>query len=133
MIQEIVARSLGRDIGSYRHFAGSMHLYDKHRADAESLIGEGFQSRIEMPEMPLGDPWPAIASALKSEARVRSGECFDANTLGLDAYWTDLVRMLQIYFCSDDERIESLMESMSFKRYRVYVLPRIGRTHGKVS
>ena len=36
MLQEIVARSLNREIGSYRHFVGSMHLYDPDRSRAAS-------------------------------------------------------------------------------------------------
>src|ERR1700724_2138509 len=30
MLQEVVARALDRDVGYYRHFVGSMHLYEKH-------------------------------------------------------------------------------------------------------
>ncbi len=68
MLQEIVARSLDREIGTYLHFVGSMHLYDKNRASARSLVEERFQSRIEMPPMPPGDPWPTIDSVLAAEA-----------------------------------------------------------------
>ena len=58
MLLEILARSLGYEIGTYRHFAGSMHMYNDDVADAEKYVGEGVQARIEMPEMPMGDPWP---------------------------------------------------------------------------
>ncbi len=125
MLQEIVARSLNCEIGSYRHFVGSMHLYDTDRAHARSLVDEGFQSRIEMPPMPAGDPWPAIQSVLTAEARIRTGEIFDANLPGLDPYWSDLIRMLQIFFSSDDHYIEALRDSMSFQRYRPYISSRV--------
>ena len=129
MLQEIVARSINREIGSYRHFVGSMHLYDPDRAHAASLIGEGFQSRVAMPPMPVGDPWPAIAAVLAAEARIRSGEMFDANQLGLDPYWSDLIRLLQIFSSHDEPYIETLSDSMSFQRYRLYIASRIERAH----
>jgi thymidylate synthase len=127
MLQEIVARTLGCELGSYRHFVGSMHLYDTDRPHANNLIEEGFQSRIEMPPMPYGDPWPAIGAVLAAEARIRSGELFDANLLGLDPYWSDLIRMLQVFFSHDDKYIETLRDSMSFQRYRPYIESRISK------
>lgn len=130
MLQEVIARTLDCEIGIYRHFVGSMHLYDTDRPQAQSLIDEGFQSRIEMPPMPVGDPWPAIRSVLAAEARIRTGEIFDAGLLGLDPYWCDLVRMLQIFFSEDDQYIETLRDNMSFKRYRPYILSRMGKGGG---
>jgi thymidylate synthase len=125
MLQEIVARMLDQDIGTYRHFVGSMHLYEKDRASAERLVAEGFQSRIEMPPMPAGDPWPSISSVLGAESRIRKGELFNVNQLGLDAYWSDLVIMLQIFFCDDVARKETLSAAMSNQRYRPYISSRI--------
>lgn len=127
MLQEIVARTLDCEIGIYRHFVGSMHLYDRDRLSARNLVEEGFQSRIEMPPMPLGDPWPAIQSVLTAEAQIRGGDIFDANILGIDPYWSDLIRMLQIFFSDDDQRIEELRGEMSFQRYRLYISSRMGK------
>jgi thymidylate synthase len=127
MLQEIVARTLGCELGSYRHFVGSMHLYDKDRRQASDLIEEGFQARIEMPSMPSGDPWPAIGIVLAAEARVRGGESFDASQLGLDPYWSDLIRMLQVFFSDDIEYMSAVRGSMSFQRYRPYIDSRINR------
>ena len=127
MLQEIVARSIGREIGKYRHFVGSMHLYDPNRTHAASLVGEGFQSRVAMPPMPPGDPWPAIAAVLTAEARIRAGEMFDANQFGLDPYWSNLIRLLQIFTSHDGQYIESLSDNMSFQCYRLYIASRIER------
>jgi thymidylate synthase len=127
MLQEIIARTLDCEIGSYRHFVGSMHLYETDRSRAQSLVEEGFQSRIEMPPMPAGDPWPAIRSVLAAEARIRTGESFDANILGLDPYWSDLIRILQIFFSLDDQYKGALRDVMSFQRYRPYISSRLGR------
>jgi thymidylate synthase len=114
-------------IGSYRHFVASMHLYDADRANAQHIVDEGYQARIEMPPMPIGDPWPSINSVLTAEARIRTGEIFDANLPSLDPYWSDLIRMLQIFFSQDDQRIESLRDSMSFERYRPYISSRMAK------
>lgn len=127
MLQEIVGRTLGCELGGYRRFVGSMHLYDTDRPHAANLIEEGFQSRIEMPPMPVGDPWPAIGVVLAAEARIRSGQFFDANLLGLDPYWSDLIRMLQVFFSHDDKCIETLRDSMSFQRYRPYIESRLSK------
>jgi thymidylate synthase len=105
-----------------------MHLYEGDRDDAKSLIGEGYQSRVEMPPMPTGDPWPAIAAVLQAEARAATGEIFDADEAGLDPYWSDLIRMVQVYFCDDDQQKKALRDAMSFRRYRPYITSRIGRS-----
>ena len=131
MLQEIIARTLGREVGRYRHFAGSMHLYDKHRALAQGLVDEGYQARIEMPPMPMGDPWPSIYSVLEAEARIRAGEKFDANALDVDPYWSDLIRMLQIFFCEDERCVKALRDGMSFQRYKPYILARLDRLRGR--
>jgi len=128
MLQEIVARAIDYEMGTYRHFVGSMHLYDRDRANAESLIKEGFQLRIEMPPMPAGNPWPAIDALLAAEAKIRAGDQFDANDLGLDPYWCDLIRLLQIFPSRNEGYIEALANSMSFRRYRLYISARIERT-----
>jgi thymidylate synthase len=125
MLQEIIARTLGRDVGAYRHFAGSLHLYKNRWEDAQHFVDEGYQQKIAMPEMPLGDPWPAIAIVLEAEKRVRSGEIFEASSLGVQDYWSDLVRIIQIFFAQGDQpRITSLTEQMAFKRYRPYIISR---------
>ena len=105
-------------------FAG----YEKHRALAQNLIDEGYQARIEMPPMPPGDPWPSIRSVLTAEARIRTGEIFDANLLGLEPYWSDLIKALQIFFSQNEQHKEALRDSMSFQRYRPYISSRIDKT-----
>jgi thymidylate synthase len=131
MLQEIIARSLGREIGVYRHFAGSLHLYKDRWTDAQHFVDEAYQQRIAMPEMPEGDPWPSIVSVLQAEERIRSGEQVDVGSLALSPYWSDLLRIVQIYFAgSMPEKIEELADAISFRRYRPYIIGRLQAARG---
>jgi len=58
MIQEIVARTLGHQLGVYTHFVGSLHLYDSDLRAARQYLDEGWQPTqlVAMPTMPPGDP-----------------------------------------------------------------------------
>lgn len=126
MLQEIIARSLGRDVGIYRHFAGSLHIYKERWDDAQHFVDEKYQQRIAMPEMPLEDPWPSISTVLDAESRIRGGEQIVAGSLGLPDYWSDLLRIVQIFFAKgDQERIAALAEQITFRRFRPYIIGRL--------
>jgi thymidylate synthase len=128
MLQEIIARSLEVELGVYRHCAGSMHIYEDDVDSAREYLGEGVQPRIEMPEMPPGDPWPAIEVLKNVEAVVRRGGTMDAADLGLKPYWTDLVRLLQVFAARGDAaRIENLKNQMYFQQYSQYVRDRLSK------
>lgn len=125
MLQEIMARSLGVELGSYRHFVASLHLYDEHRALAEDFLNEGFQTRVEMPKMPIGDPWPSIEAVLQAESKIRGGQAVKADQFQLEEYWRDFIRIIQVHFAkTNDEDINSIADEMSFNRYRPYILGR---------
>ena len=125
MLQEIIARSLGREVGIYKHFAGSMHLYESNADSVRDYIGEAVQARIEMPPMPQEDPWPSIEKLLEAERQIRSGGEIDAATCGVAPYWADLIRLLKIFAARDDStRIDALKSAMSFKRYGSYIAAR---------
>lgn len=131
MLQEIVARSLCRDVGTYRQFTGSMHLYERDRAKAEVYIMEGTQARREMPPMPVGDPWLSLATLLAAEARISSGEVIDAQEVTTDPYWADLVRLLQIFHAGDDvARVTDLRATIN-RRYHPYIDDRWTRKAGR--
>ncbi|MBT5320645.1 MAG: thymidylate synthase, partial [Chloroflexi bacterium] len=130
MLQEIVARSLSVDLGTYKHIVGSFHLYDRHVPKAEEFLGEGWQSTDSaMPLMPLGDPWPAISSLLELEPLIRAGDSIDDSALlSVDPYWADLVRLLQIFRASQDgarDRMIELNRSMSSDAFAPFVASRI--------
>lgn len=122
MLQEIVARTLGVGLGRYRHFAGSMHLYEDDIAKAEKYVSEGVQSTTAMPAMPLGTPWPAISNLLDAERRVRTGLALPSSFSAMDPYWADLVRLLQAFAATGDKaKIDAILGKMVHAGYRVYV------------
>lgn len=97
MLQELVARSLGCALGSYVHVVGSLHLYEKDVAKATAYMGEGWQpTALVMPEMPPGDPWPAVERLLSAEQALRTGG--PAVPQEPDPYWQDLVRLLAVHW-----------------------------------
>lgn len=98
MLQEIVANELGVDLGTYVHLAGSLHIYDENRADAQTFLDEGWQSTTDpMPSMPSGAQWPHIAELLGCEERLREGRSYAELELPGDPYWADLVRVLALH------------------------------------
>lgn len=101
MLQELVARSVGAELGRYVHMVGSLHLYDHTAQAVAAYLTEGFQSTLApMPAMPAGDPWDHVAATLSAEAQMResveSGAPIPFNQVSLpaDEYWADLVRVL---------------------------------------
>ncbi len=131
MLQEIIARSLDIELGTYKHVVGSLHIYDINKDVAQQYIGEGFQStRIPMPPMPSGDPWPAIQLLLKAEATIRQGNPFDKCDLTkLDSYWADLVILLLVYRHSKYNNITNIKEfcaGLSSSTYRSFIDNKIG-------
>ncbi len=98
MLQEIMARALGVEVGEYWHSVGSLHLYEKDKKAAQSYLDEGFMStQGPMPSMPLGDPWQSIRELLKLEHSIRTGEVLRLESSQLPDYWLDLAKLLHIH------------------------------------
>jgi len=138
MLQEILSRSLGCDVGSYRHFVGSMHLYEdpnggeNDRVEAMRLIEEGFQSQTEMPPMPAGDPWPAIETVLGTLEQIRAGASI--SDYRVESYWADIIRLLQIFEAKGDEQaIKKLQREMSSPCFKHYIDSRIQKAAASTS
>lgn len=125
MLQELVARSLDVDIGTYKHMVGSLHLYDRDSESAEEFLGEGWQSTTKaMAPMPDGDPWQHIDRFLAIESDLRDGGTVDENReLAMGPYWGDLTRLLMIFRCLKQSAIEDIasirsrMESTVFDTF----------------
>jgi thymidylate synthase len=120
MFQELLARDLGLELGTYKHFVSSLHLYEKDFELARQYLGEGVQSTIEMPPMPLGNPWPAVAKLLEAEEQIRSGVEPDATYFELDSYWCDLIRLLQALSATGDAKKLRVIKKICLSRLSLH-------------
>jgi len=130
MLQEVMARALNVNLGHYRHFVGSLHLYRTDEDRANLYLKEGWQRRVPMPPMPVGDPWPAIKTVLDLESRIRAGERIDVSKILLDPYWLDLVRILDVYSVdalSTNRTRRGLVARIASDVYSPYITKRIDR------
>lgn len=129
MLQELVARSIGVELGHYKHFVGSLHLYERDFEKAWAYLEEGWQLRVPMPPMPEGSPWPAIANVLQCEASLRRGRPLQDQISDLNPYWQDLIRVLQIFALSkasgSQGQIRHLKSKMASEVYGLYIRKRI--------
>lgn len=124
MLQEVLARQLDTELGIYKHSVGSLHLYDDNVLQAQAFLQEGWQEAMILPPMPVGDPSASIKQVLGAESTLRSGTAIDESTLGLDSYWIDIVRLLEVYaHCKHGRtsQIPAVRERMVSKVYDVYI------------
>lgn len=118
-IQELVARTLDLEVGTYSHFVGSLHLYDDKETKARDYLNEGFQTPISMPPMPKGDPWASVAWLLEAEQAIRCG-LPEPSSAGIDSYWLDLARLLRIKVLYDRKDIRHLIQAKNEMTSPVY-------------
>lgn len=127
MLQEIIARSVGAELGSYHHMVGSLHMYDDDAGKLDTFVAEGWQATNRMmPEMPAEDPWPGIGSLLHAERALRTGTQPDEVDFGPEPYWADLGRLLGVYAVRNGpgEAIERLRSAMNSDYYDCYIVDR---------
>ncbi len=134
MLQEVVARSLSADIGSYKHVVGSLHVYADKIDQAKQYLAEGWQSTTPMPPMPAADPWSAIGFLMAAESSLRLTGRLPAFPSTIDDYWGDLIRLLQILRCSKDgdaAAIEGLRSRMGSQVYDTFIQQRLADVKSK--
>lgn len=124
MLQEMMARHIGVELGEYHHYAGSMHFYDKNRTHLTEYLNEGVQKISEMPEMPKIDPIELIENLLHAENDIRKGVKIIANETIETDYWADMVRLIQAFWAfkeKDAKRLETLKSEFAHPIYKVYL------------
>ncbi|MFL6629775.1 MAG: thymidylate synthase [Vitreoscilla sp.] len=126
MLQELMARSLGVELGEYKHSVGSLHIYDEHAEKATTFLDEGWQPHRTMSPMPKGDPWEAVKRLVALERRVRQGKADDEDPRqSMDPYWADLVTLLMIYKASrppnNRNEVARLRRRLSDDVYTMYI------------
>ncbi|MEZ5647222.1 MAG: thymidylate synthase [Burkholderiaceae bacterium] len=119
MLQELVARSVGMELGEYKHCAGSLHLYKKDEARATRYLEEGYQSKIAMPPMPLGDPWKNIRALQICEQGLREQGVANVQQ-GWDPYWQELAHLLDAYRAYRDKNLPVITDLTGKLRSSVY-------------
>lgn len=99
MLQEMIARRVGVEMGMYTHFVTSMHLYLDDFPKAKQFQSEGFMpSDPVMQAMPIENFDASILKLLSLERKIRLGEICEQNDISsLHPYWQDLVHILKIY------------------------------------
>ncbi|WP_218974082.1 thymidylate synthase [Xanthomonas hortorum] len=130
MIQEIISRRTGVELGEYIHSVGSLHLYANQQSKAQNYLAEGYQEKVPMPAMPEEDPSAAMLVLVRYEREVRLNQTLPAFPCGLADYWLDLARLLAIYKCykkKDRETIEKLKNKMSASVYEQAISKRAGQ------
>lgn len=122
MIQEMLARRLQVDLGEYYQYVGSMHVYERFFEKLPEYISEGFHKAVEMPEMPVGNPFQLVGQLLEAERRIRRGEKIAAGEIVQAPYWADIVRLVQIFWASgDNKRLDELKAELIHPIYRSYL------------
>lgn len=136
MLQELVARSIGVELGHYKHMVGSLHLYQDNIPDAITYLNEAFQERISMPPMPPGDPWASVRALVRLERKVRTGKSINLSDVKIERYWQDLVRLLLIFRIfkkrGDLRKVAPLKRGMSTNIYDAYIDARSRKTGRRV-
>ena len=121
MLQEFLARRLRVKLGPYRHFVGSLHLYDQNTDNAKQYIDEGRQATTEyMPSMPLEDPAGQLEKLLDVEKAIRLGMPLDIDSFNLNTYWADLARLLLIFRHSTKDPNPTLVARLCSKVHDSY-------------
>ena len=134
MLQEIMARTLGVELGIYNHAVGSLHLYERDRPGARKYLNEGWQSTKPMPPMPAMNPWSSIGRVVKAERAIRRGRNIEIGDLRLPPYWADLVRLLRIFAHfkkKESPAITQLKSKMSIRLYDSYIEDLVKRLQSK--
>lgn len=128
MIQEYLARLLGKELGSYTHVANSLHLYEKDFDNAKTYINEGFHStKPVMNSMPSENAKEELEKLLRDEKKIRLSKTGDISIEDyFNPYWQDLATLLIAYKVKDDNaRLENVLKSLKNNNYMPYIQKRI--------
>ena len=100
--QELMARELNLELGSYMHVSNSMHLYERDFAMVEKIANSSASEGIigsAMPEMPSLPPIVSLG-AIETQLRfAKNGPAVEAavneiNRVFMSDYWADWIKVL---------------------------------------
>ncbi|HYC88787.1 MAG TPA: thymidylate synthase [Thermoanaerobaculia bacterium] len=90
MLQELLAEQLNLPLGTYTHFASSMHIYDRHFALAEQILADPDAEAFEMPRLSAAHQLPEFL-AVERATRL-NGSLPDVSHF--NEYWRELIEVL---------------------------------------
>jgi thymidylate synthase len=90
-IQELLARTLGLEIGKYIHFAASLHIYKRHVGLAARVVGSASPRPFSMaPMSDIGE----LNDFLAGERGLRTS---GSSSCCLGVYWQQLLTVLELF------------------------------------
>ncbi|HLH06604.1 MAG TPA: thymidylate synthase [Terriglobales bacterium] len=122
MLQEMLARALDIELGTYKHCVGSLHLYEVNEQAAQDFLSEGWQStESPMPPMPAGDPWKGIDQLRRAEEKLRLNSALtELDFDGVDPYWADLIRLLLVFHCKKNSDVHTMRQARKDMVSKIY-------------
>lgn len=125
MLQEMIAKTLGLNLGVYRHYAASLHIYIEDIPLIEAALKEGYAPSVPvMVAMPTEDITNYLCSIVDAEKRIREGDIPDIDALRLSEYWKDVLRMLAIFRCKKDKNLpaaQAIAGKLQNQSYKIYL------------
>lgn len=130
MLQELIARSLSVELGTYRHWVGSLHIYERDGEIACDLINEGWQQTVgtAMMPMPSGNPWPFVEKLVEAERAFRVDQRRESWPSTGSQYWDALIWLLEMLRHFKNLDMASALTSWkrrTTKTFDVFVEPRL--------
>jgi thymidylate synthase len=104
LLQEFAARQLGVPLGTYTHFAGSMHLADTSLPRVRQVLQEAVgcaRPRFRFPVMPGGASWADLEQVQVHEELLRADKAqYTPATIastGLEPYWQQVLLLFEAH------------------------------------
>ncbi|MRT17563.1 hypothetical protein F3C99_11415 [Vitellibacter sp. q18] len=121
MLQEMISYRTKISLGSYTHFATSMHIYEKHFERIKNYLNEGKHEPIEMPHIK-----ECSAKTLNIVAREFDVNVSESGIKHLDDYWKDYVLFSKRHL-NDNFDPESWKNKFNNKNMQNIAINSIGR------
>lgn len=98
VIQELTARLLGVEVGSYAHHVGSMHINALDIAKVERILAVSAPPDLGHTAMPSTTSWTDLRAVLFWEELLRLDQAtFTADAVDLDPYWLQVIALFEVH------------------------------------
>jgi thymidylate synthase len=135
MIQEIMARTIGCELGEYIHFAGSMHIYENNIDQVYAYLNTDTSEIHEMPRMPDIDISNSdLKKIIRIEKTIRTSKYISLLELSqmkkfkeLNWYWQDICRVFLFFKRTkdviniDENELYKIKRSMKSEKYHIFM------------